>query len=583
MEYKLYNEPSYELSPLRQILFNRGIPVEEHEHWLNAGWDDINDWSLLGKQDMQDACSLVYKHIKDSIVIIVDPDTDGFMSSAILVNYLNDIAGKNEIKSNIHYVMHTGKQHGMSDIMDDILECKPSLVISADGGSNDIEQHKRFHYKGIDCLVLDHHEVSIDIKESPALIINVQTCGYPNKSLTGGGVVWQFCRAFDNLFGYDFANEYIDLAAIANIGDMADYRKIETRALVNCGLENIKNKFVKAMIEKNSYSIDKMNGVNYYSLAFYLVPYLNGLCRSGTMFEKKMVFSSLLNEYKDMEVESTKRGAFDTLVPLVEEAILVADRVKRRQTKLQDEAMELLDKKIEDENLLNNAILLLLLEPGDIEPELAGLVANKEQSKYQKPCAILTRTMEDGEEAYIGSMRNYSLSEKQNLKKELEDTGQISWCAGHNSAAGLSIPAKNIDSFLEAFNSQYANVKQTPIYWVDYSWKPNTIDPKSILDISDLNIYGQGIQESYVAIDELCIKPQTVTLMSPDKHPTLKISLPNGVSIIKFKSSQEEYEKFCEDGLVLKCVCKCAKNEWDGKVTPQLLVQDYELYENWVF
>ena len=34
-----------------------------------------------------------------------------------------------------------------------------------------------------------------------------------------------------------------------------------------------------------------------------------------------------------------------------------------------------------------------------------------------------------------------------------------------------------------------------------------------------------------------------VTLMSPDKTPTLKIVLPNKVSIIKFGSRQEEYDK----------------------------------------
>lgn len=74
-----------------------------------------------------------------------------------------------------------------------------------------------------------------------------------------------------------------------------------------------------------------------------------------------------------------------------------------------------------------------------------------------------------------------------------------------------------------------------------------------------------------------------VTLMSPDKHPTLKIQLNNGVSAIKFKSNENEYEEFCEPNTTLTIVAKCAINEWNGAVTPQLLIEDFELKKEWVF
>ena len=61
-----------------------------------------------------------------------------------------------------------------------------------------------------------------------------------------------------------------------------------------------------------------------------------------------------------------------------------------------------------------------------------------------------------------------------------------------------------------------------------------------------------------------------VTLMSPDKSPTLKITLPNGTSLIKFKSSQEEYEKlYSETGCkTINIVGKCERNIWNGVVSP---------------
>lgn len=69
-------------------------------------------------------------------------------------------------------------------------------------------------------------------------------------------------------------------------------------------------------------------------------------------------------------------------------------------------------------------------------------------------------------------------------------------------------------------------------------------------------------------------------------HPTLKIDLGNGVSAIKFKSSEEEWEKFCDSNKTLTFVAKCNRNEWNGNVSPQLIVEDYELIdqeEEWVF
>jgi hypothetical protein len=69
-----------------------------------------------------------------------------------------------------------------------------------------------------------------------------------------------------------------------------------------------------------------------------------------------------------------------------------------------------------------------------------------------------------------------------------------------------------------------------------------------------------------------------VTLMSPDKKPTLKITLPNKVCLIKFGSSQEEYEKLLSTGYIeLNIVGKCNANEWNGWVTAQVMIEDYEI------
>ena len=66
--------------------------------------------------------------------------------------------------------------------------------------------------------------------------------------------------------------------------------------------------------------------------------------------------------------------------------------------------------------------------------------------------------------------------------------------------------------------------------------------------------------------------------MSADKNPTIKISLPNGTDIIKFKATQEEYEKLKTAGIVtLNIVGRCERNIWNGRVNAQILVEDYDI------
>lgn len=72
LNYKLYKNTIPKYSALQQILHNRGIPLEQQEKWLNASWDEINDWRLFDL--MESAVTRVYKAIKndEQVQIVVD-------------------------------------------------------------------------------------------------------------------------------------------------------------------------------------------------------------------------------------------------------------------------------------------------------------------------------------------------------------------------------------------------------------------------------------------------------------------------------------------------------------------------------
>lgn len=120
---------------------------------------------------------------------------DGYTSSSILYLYIKNLYPE----ARLDYIIHEGKQHGLADVVDEIIEKSGQidLIICPDSSSNDEEQHLILEECGVPVLVLDHH-IQDTPTHSSAIIINNQTSSnYSNKQLTGAGVVYQFCRYLD--------------------------------------------------------------------------------------------------------------------------------------------------------------------------------------------------------------------------------------------------------------------------------------------------------------------------------------------------------------------------------------------------
>ena len=130
--------------------------------------------------------------------------------------------------------MHVSKPHGLSDCMDKISNYY-SLVICPDSSSNDYKYHEKLYRKGIGILVLDHHLA--DEISKYAVTINNQLSDYPNKELSGVGIVWQFCRYLDSILEVNYADNFLDLVALGNCGDMMSLRSFETRYLITKGFK----------------------------------------------------------------------------------------------------------------------------------------------------------------------------------------------------------------------------------------------------------------------------------------------------------------------------------------------------------
>lgn len=571
MEYQLIVPripQNRELSAVEQVLLNRGIMPDNVNHYLNTTDADILDPTLI--MNMKQGAQMLIKHIaqNDKVLIQIDSDCDGYTSAAALINYLNCLF-PGFVQNNVFYRIHTGKQHG---IILDTVPADVKLIIAPDSSSNDYDEHSVLAEKGVDVLVIDHHEA--DEISKNACVINNQLCDYPTKSLSGVGMVYKFCSYIDELLNVDYADQFLDLVALGMVADMMDLRDYETRHLITRGLENIRNPYFKGMVDKQAYSLK--DGITPIGVAFYIAPYVNATIRMGTQEEKLMLFESML-DYRGYElVPSTKRGCKGQTETRVEQACRNCTNIKNRQTKARDAALENIERIIKEKNLLENKILAIKLDTFAADRNLTGLIANQLMAKYQRPVLLLNKTADGWE----GSGRGYDKSRFDNLREFLKDSGMIMYAEGHANALGVGITDEWFNSFIEYSNRELAEFDFTPCYKVDFIFSGSDFRGMDIVEIAELkSLWGQGVDEPLVAIEHINVYAGNVVLMSPDKSPTLKITLPNGTSLIKFKSSQEEYEKLrSETGCItINVVGKCERNVWNGTVTPQIIIEDYEI------
>lgn len=593
MKIKLINTPNKNLKATEQILVNRGIDLKEAYHYLNTTDADINSPLTFGADKMKQAAAAVINcvNLEKRMLVVVDCDCDGYTSAAIFINYLHDLFPY-YVENNLDWFLHSGKQHGLSDLELD-KHSEYGLIVVPDAASNDYDLHLEYAYKEVPILVLDHHEA--DFESQNAIVINNQLCDYPNKFLSGAGVTWQFCRFLDFILEANYANRYLDLVALGNTADMMSLRVIETKHLITKGFkdENIHNPFIRGMADKNAFTLGPK--ITSMGAAFYIAPFVNAMVRSGESEEKEILFQSMLNFKAFQQIPSNKRGHKPgEMEALVTQALRTATNVKNRQSRIEEETIEKLEGLIEKRNLMKHKVLMFLLEPGQVDRNVAGLIANKFMAKYQRPVCMLTKVTEQNDNilllsdppkkqvkiSYQGSARGCDLAGVTEFKSICEATGVIDYAQGHQGAFGLGIPEDKVEAFLERTDEMLKDMSEEPLYYVDYIYDSMDIPGQDILDIAYMDeLWGKDMDEPYIALQNLKVKKEMVTVYRK-KDNTLKITLPNKVALIMFHADDDLCDRLQNQNpgyYIMNIVARCAANEYNGYVTPQLKIKDFEI------
>lgn len=544
MKYIIDGENNYQLALVPDILERRG--VKDVNKLLNL---DKNVLEPVRHYENLDAGrDLLFKHLEKGgkIHLLIDTDVDGLTSSGFMYLYIKDLCDKYGFEPEVTYHINEGKKHGIDKNDTKLKPKKIDLLIVPDAGSSDKEGVEWLIENGVEVLVIDHHNLEEEnILGTEAVLINPQTSPrVENKNISGVGVVYKFCKYLDELGGTQFADEYLDLVALGNIADLIDMREPETKFLVDKGLANVKNEFIKELISKNEYM---MGGhMTPTTIGWNISPSLNATIRVGKPKERLDMFEALIGVQKEIPYKTAKKDEVHSLQMTMAR---VCGNVKGRQDRAVKASLKVIQDKIESEGLDRNQVLMVNVT-GILDKSYTGLVANKLASAYKKPIILLQERkveLKEGEEdrgvIFGGSGRNYDKHPIKDLQVYLLSTGFFDMVAGHDNAFGVEIQASRVQGFFEHSNKELADVKVEKLFIVDYEIPMHELTSRMIKEVAEARgVWGKGVHVPIFAITNIRVNSKDVELHGT-RGKTIRFKK-NDISFNLKYANEEKFDKF---------------------------------------
>ena len=563
---------------------------------INSGIDNIDLFlepnsstqsSLDSFTNLEEAAKQIIAFIatNKNITVLVDSDADGYTSSALTVNIIKDIINTFESESEVNYLVHEGKFHGLTNsVMGNIQDIDTDLLIIPDAASNDIDNLLTLSTANYNILVIDHHEIEdetyIDMIENVTVVNNQRSDNKEvSKWLTGVGMVYKvFEKVYELIETSDEKlkplTDYLDLVSIGQIGDASDLSENEIRYLVFEGLKNIQNPFVKSVLDVKS--IDTEKEIAPVDMSFSIIPIINAVTRIGTLEERKNLFESLLITDKENEnTTMTKRKLnketrkYEHVDFEVVETQKRADEIARIKSK-QDSYVKKKMESLEGQTDTSKAVLLYIDDNFESEKSVSGLVATKLSRKYDKPTLVLT--YDEDRNVYFGSGRGI---EKvfESFKEWCNETELFNFAQGHANAFGVEIKKDNLSKLIDKISKEQTSKDFT--YEVDKLYINETNKNDVDLLIKYKNIVGGKVEPITLGFKDLTVQRKNIYI----KNKTVSFNV-SGCSFISWGTSDEVIDAIqtgFTDSVSINMVCEPFESNFNGKKQNKLIIKDIEV------
>jgi single-stranded-DNA-specific exonuclease len=416
---------------LAQCLLNRSLSEPAAVRgFLQPRLKHLADPFLLPNMASAVQRLLVARERKEALVIFGDYDVDGVTSTALLLEFLRALGWQVD-----YYLPHRlDEGYGLSlEAVENCLKKFPvTLLLAVDCGSTTVDSIAWLGQRGVDVLVLDHHQVS---SPPPAakVLVNPQLANNAEfTELCSVGVAFKLAHALvkrGRETGLPGATEFdlrplLDLVALGTIADLVPLTG-ENRILVTAGLErlNATRRPGLVALKKVARCPSPLGG---YEVGFQLAPRLNAAGRLETAEEALRLLLA-----RD-EAEATP----------IAQALDARNRERQQiERGIVAEVLATVAAKFKPEN---DFVIVEGQEPWHIG--VVGIVAARVLQRFYRPTIIVGG---DGSH-WRGSGRSIAGFD---LAAALRDCGDLLVShGGHAMAAGLTLQAGKLDAFRERFN-----------------------------------------------------------------------------------------------------------------------------------
>lgn len=494
-----------------RIIRNRDIIGEEAiADYLECSPRQLHDPHLL--KDAEKGAEILADKIAGGkkIRVIGDYDIDGVNASYILITGLH-ICGAN-VDHVIPDRVHDG--YGVNcGMITRALDEGVDTIITCDNGISAAEEIAFAKESGFTVIITDHHEVPFSLDENKEKIYRIPPadavinprqadCTYPYPGLCGAAVAWKFIQVLYERMGIPVRRsfEMIAHAAFATVGDVMDLTG-ENRTIVKLGLKAVHqtdNPGLLALIGQNHLEQEQIHSWHF---GFVLGPCINA---SGRLDTAKRSLQLLLEPSPEKASQ------------LARELVELNDRRKNLTLQGVEEAKRL----IEEQKLAQDKVIVVYLP--QCHESLAGIIAGRIREMYHKPVFVLTNAEDGGVKGSGRSIEAYSMYEEMTKCSEL-----MTKFGGHPMAAGLSMPAENVERFRADLNAYAVLTEEDFIekIHIDVPMPLYYIRTELIREFECLEPYGKGNGKPLFAVRD--VHPLRASIVGKNKN-VLKMVLDDG-------------------------------------------------------
>ena len=549
---------SFNLSNIiASIVANRNIDDKNLDYFLNPTLkNNLPDPSTLKNMDSSIKILLEKIFRNNTLGILGDYDVDGATSTAILFKYFEFIGVNAEI-----YIPDRIKDgYGISkNSIDHFFRKKVNLLVSLDCGTNDAEFIAYAREKGIEIIVIDHHEVKN--LGSPLSIINPKLKGDTSNlnNLCTAGLVFLFViglnrelrkkKFFKNKEEINL-KELLDIVAVGTICDLVPLHN-ENRLLVKKGLEKINLKPNRGLSVLKS-KLELENKIKSTDIAYYIGPCINAAGRIGDPF---LGFNLLVkNKKKDLEV-------------IAEKLINSNNERKTLENISYNQAKMLL------KNLTNMKFIFLYSKTW--HPGIIGIIASRLVQEYKVPAFV----MNIDENKVTGSVRSIKNIDISKILAKLVDEDFLESGGGHAMAGGFKLKEEKLSSLQNYLkeNSYVFFKSENSTINIDLEAKISDLNLEMINSMEQLEPFGMGYPEPKILIK----KVSSVYSKIIGKNKThLSCTLEDiygyriNAMIFNFENS---ILRVIEEKREFDVIGKVSLNVWENKKIPQFFIEDLRI------